>query len=69
MVFEILSPGNTTKEMNRKFLFYQDHGVEEYYLYDPQKNRLTDGFVLDLGWMRLMKFLVGFLRAWELNLK
>ncbi len=45
VVFEILSPGNTTKEMNRKFLFYQDHGVEEYYLYDPQKNRLT-------GWLR-----------------
>ncbi len=45
VVFEILSPGNTTKEMNRKFLFYQDHGVEEYYLYDPQKNSLT-------GWLR-----------------
>ena len=45
VVFEILSPGNTTKEMNRKLLFYDRHGVEEYYIYDPQKNSLT-------GWLR-----------------
>ncbi|MEQ9552122.1 MAG: Uma2 family endonuclease [Coleofasciculus sp. G3-WIS-01] len=45
VVFEILSPGNTRKEMNRKLLFYDRYGVEEYYLYDPYKNRL-------MGWMR-----------------
>ncbi|MDJ0582227.1 Uma2 family endonuclease [Crocosphaera sp.] len=38
VVFEILSPGNTQKEMNRKLLFYERHGVEEYYIYDPDKN-------------------------------
>ncbi len=37
-VFEILSPGNTQTEMNRKLLFYEHHGVEEYYIYDPDKN-------------------------------
>ncbi|WP_017659144.1 Uma2 family endonuclease [Baaleninema simplex] len=45
VVFEILSPRNTLKEMGRKFLFYNDYGVEEYYIYDPQKNDLS-------GWLR-----------------
>lgn len=38
VVFEILSPGNTLKEMAKKFVFYQQYGVEEYYIYDPDKN-------------------------------
>jgi Uma2 family endonuclease len=37
VVFEILSPGNTIKEMAAKLQFYQWYGVEEYYLYDPEK--------------------------------
>ncbi|BFM39398.1 Uma2 family endonuclease [Synechocystis sp. LKSZ1] len=41
VVFEILSPGNTTKEMSRKLLFYNHYGVEEYYIYDPDNNELT----------------------------
>ncbi|WP_009632140.1 Uma2 family endonuclease [Synechocystis sp. PCC 7509] len=40
VVFEILSPGNTTKEMNNKHRFYQRYGVGEYYLYDPDSNKL-----------------------------
>ncbi|MGB3769034.1 MAG: Uma2 family endonuclease [Phormidesmis sp.] len=35
VVFEILSPGNRRTEMNRKLLFYERYGVEEYYEYDP----------------------------------
>ena len=35
VVFEILSPGNRFGEMLNQFLFYQRHGAEEYYLYDP----------------------------------
>lgn len=50
VVFEILSPGNTQKEMNRKLLFYHRYGVEEYYLYDPHKNRLT-GWLRDETWL------------------
>ncbi|NEO58660.1 MAG: Uma2 family endonuclease [Okeania sp. SIO3B5] len=50
VVFEILSPGNTPKEMERKLLFYDRYEVEEYYLYDPQKNSLT-------GWFRSELFL------------
>src|SRR5436309_519308 len=35
VAFEILSPGNTVPEMADKFAFYEDHGVEEHYIYDP----------------------------------
>ncbi len=41
VVFEILSPGNTTKEITNKYRFYQSYGVEEYYLYDPDSNKLV----------------------------
>jgi Uma2 family endonuclease len=44
VVFEILSPGNTVLEMNRKLLFYQHYGVLEYYLYDPESINLG-GFI------------------------
>lgn len=40
VVFEILSPSNRPAEMIRKFNFYQQHGVQEYYVYDPEKNWL-----------------------------
>ncbi|MDY7003721.1 MAG: Uma2 family endonuclease [Cyanobacteriota bacterium] len=41
VVFEILSPSNTQKEMYKKLLFYNSYGVEEYYIYDPDKNQLS----------------------------
>ncbi len=41
VVFEILSPGNTLKEMTKKLQFYERYGVEEYYIYDPDKNDLN----------------------------
>jgi Uma2 family endonuclease len=40
VVFEILSPSNTVPEMVRKFAFYEECGVEEYYIYDPDSNYL-----------------------------
>jgi Uma2 family endonuclease len=40
VVFEILSPGNTVIEMDDKQAFYEEYGVDEYYLYDPDSNRL-----------------------------
>jgi Uma2 family endonuclease len=45
VVFEILSPGNSVKEMVAKHNFYRRYGVEEYYLYDPDNGDLT-------GWIR-----------------
>jgi Uma2 family endonuclease len=41
VVFEILSPGNTSTEMTKKLLFYQNYGVEEYYIYDPNTLEFT----------------------------
>lgn len=44
VVFEILSPGNRPAEMTKKFEFYQQYGVEEYYIYDPDKN-ILEGYL------------------------
>lgn len=41
VVFEILSKSNDSDEMNKKLNFYQKHGVQEYYIYDPDKNIFT----------------------------
>jgi len=41
VVFEILSPGNTLTEMHRKQIFYDRYGVEEYYVYDPDRHDLS----------------------------
>ena len=41
VVFEILSPGNRTGEMMRKFKFYERFGVSEYYICDPYLNSLV----------------------------
>jgi len=54
VVFEILSPSNKTKrgvrEMQVKLGFYQTYGVEEYYIYDPETDKLQ-------GWLRQGKIL------------
>ncbi len=36
--------------MDKKLLFYDRHGVEEYYLYDPDTNELS-------GWLRIDGYL------------
>ena len=41
VVFEILSPSNTWKEMTHKLGFYSEYGAEEFYIYDPDTNDLT----------------------------
>jgi Uma2 family endonuclease len=40
VVFEILSPSNSISEMKIKQSLYNQHGVQEYYVYDPETNRL-----------------------------
>jgi len=40
VVFEIISPSNSTVEMNKKLLFYERYGVEEYYIYNPDTDEL-----------------------------
>ncbi|MBW4522341.1 MAG: Uma2 family endonuclease [Scytolyngbya sp. HA4215-MV1] len=50
VVFEVLSPGNRKVEMDKKLLFYDRYGVEEYYLYGPDTNDLS-------GWLRADDYL------------
>ncbi len=57
VVFEILSPSNTTDEMERKLEFYDTYGIEEYYLYNPESYQLD-------GWLRQEKHLT---KLWQLN--
>jgi Uma2 family endonuclease len=45
VVFEVLSPSNDAPEMESKLRFYERHGVEEYYEYDPDHVALR-------GWLR-----------------
>jgi Uma2 family endonuclease len=45
VTFEVLSPGNRAGEMIRKYQFYECYGVDEYYIYDPDYERLD-------GWTR-----------------
>jgi Uma2 family endonuclease len=40
VVFEVLSPDNTPAEMALKLAFYDAHGVREYYVIDPEVQRL-----------------------------
>ena len=41
VTFEVLSQNNTPAELTRWFRFYEQHGVEEYYIYDPYRNDWT----------------------------
>ncbi|UXE60446.1 MAG: Uma2 family endonuclease [Woronichinia naegeliana WA131] len=45
VVFEILSPSNSKTEMEKKLIFYDRYGVDEYYIYDPDRQQLE-------GWLR-----------------
>lgn len=35
LIVEVLSPGNTDKEMKEKFEIYEENGVKEYWLIEP----------------------------------
>ena len=50
VVFEIRSHNDSNTKMNKKLSFYQRYGVEEYYVYDPQRNELE-------GWQKIQEIL------------
>ena len=56
VVFEVLSPGNRAGAMERKFQFYERHGVEEYYIYDPDRGDLVGWRRADEYWKRSPKW-------------
>jgi Uma2 family endonuclease len=55
VVFEILSPNNRVGELERKLEFYDQYGVKEYYIYDPDhvelfgRSRVGDGLKVIRG--------------------
>lgn len=48
LVVEILSPGNSKKEMRLKFDLYEEAGVLEYWIVDPEKEIVLQ-YVLENG--------------------
>lgn len=48
LVVEILSPGNSKKEMKNKYELYQEQGVKEYWIVEPQSRNIFI-FVLENG--------------------
>ncbi|MEG3863404.1 Uma2 family endonuclease [Microcoleus sp. herbarium12] len=46
VVFEIRSHNDRNTKMNKKLSFYYRYGVQEYYVYDPERNELE-------GWQRI----------------
>ena len=60
VVFEVLSPGNRTGEMTRKFAFYDEHGVEEYYIFDPDDGH-WDGWLRQDGRLRPIDSTIGWI--------
>jgi Uma2 family endonuclease len=40
LIIEILSPGNTKKEMRDKYEVYEENGVKEYWLVEPNDNAI-----------------------------
>ncbi len=48
VIFEVRSPSNRERDMARKLLFYNQYGAEEYYDFDPNRNRLQ-GYIRTNG--------------------
>ena len=53
LIIEILSPGNTKKEMRNKYELYEESGVMEYWVVRPIDKEITQ-FVLEEGKYRAL---------------
>lgn len=49
LVIEILSPGNSQKEMYNKFLLYQECGIREYWLVDSDRRAVLSYVLNETG--------------------
>ncbi|WP_392420593.1 Uma2 family endonuclease [Capnocytophaga canis] len=54
LIIEILSPGNSKKEMKNKFELYQESGVEEYWIVNPTDENILVN-ILEDGKYRILK--------------
>ena len=74
LVIEILSPSNTAIEMERKLKLYQEAGVKEYWIVDPENNGLTvyrfeEGAILTYTLKRDSSVTVGIFPDLNINLE
>ena len=58
VVFEVVSPGNTQEEWDAKLAFYEQYGVEEYYIYDPDTSEWR-GYVREGGKLAVIEAMEG----------
>lgn len=56
LVVEILSPGNTAKEMGIKFDLYEENGVKEYWLVEPEDRAILVYILQDGKYIGLKPF-------------
>ena len=49
LIIEILSPGNSSKEMKTKKLLYEESGVREYLIFDPEHEHVLQFHLTDSG--------------------
>jgi len=74
LIIEILSPSNTAIEMERKLKLYQEAGVKEYWIVDPENNGLTvyrfeEGAILTYTLKKDSSVTVGIFPDLNINLK
>ena len=74
LIIEILSPSNTVIEMKRKLKLYQDAGVREYWVIDPENKDITvyrfqEGAILTYTLKRDSTVPVGIFPDLNINLK
>jgi len=74
LVIEILSPSNSAIEMERKLKLYQEAGVREYWVVDPENNGLTvyrfqESAILTYTFKRDSSVTVGIFPDLSINLK
>lgn len=60
VVFEVLSPSNRPLELVEKSRFYEQYGVQEYYIYDPDRG-ILDGWVRQNGMPQLIENMQGWI--------
>jgi Uma2 family endonuclease len=58
VVFEVASPGNTQAEWDAKLAFYEQYGVLEYYIYDPDTSEWR-GYVREGGKLAVIEAMEG----------
>jgi len=58
VVFEVVSPGNTQEEWDAKLAFYEQYGVLEYYIYDPDTSEWR-GYVREGGKLAVIEAMEG----------